>query len=40
MLDLLGIGIERFWSFPLALASVSVLDLSGSIVQLRAHNLA
>jgi phosphoserine phosphatase len=40
MLDLLGIGIEHFWSFPLALASVSVLDMSGSIVQLRAHNLA
>jgi broad specificity phosphatase PhoE len=39
MLDLLGIGSEHFWSFPLALASVSVLDLSGGVVQLRAHNL-
>ncbi len=39
MLDLLGIGIEHFWSFPLALASVSVLDLSAGVVQLRAHNL-
>ena len=39
MLDLLGIGIEHFWSFPLALASVSVLDLSSGLVRLRAHNL-
>ncbi len=39
MLDLLGIGLEHFWSFPLALASVSVFDLSGGVVQLRAHNL-
>jgi broad specificity phosphatase PhoE len=40
MLDLLGIGIEHFWSFPLALASVSVLDLGVGVVRLRAHNLA
>ncbi len=39
MLDLLGISIEHFWSFPLALASVSVLDLSAGVVRLRAHNL-
>ncbi len=39
MLDLLGIGSEHFWSFPLALASVSVLDLSAGVVRLRAHNL-
>ena len=39
MLDLLGIGIEHFWSFPLALASVSVLDLGSGIARLRAHNL-
>ncbi len=39
MLDLLNIGIEHFWSFPLALAAVSVLDLSGGVVRLRAHNL-
>lgn len=39
MLDLLGIGIERFWSFPMALAGVSVLDLSAGLVRLRAHNL-
>jgi broad specificity phosphatase PhoE len=39
ILDLLGIGIDRFWSFPLSLAGVSVLDLSGPAAQLRAHNL-
>lgn len=39
MLDLLGVGLERFWSFPLALASVTVLDLGSGVVQLRAHNL-
>ena len=39
MLDLLGVGIEHFWSFPLALASVSVLDLGAGVVQVRAHNL-
>ena len=39
MLDLLGIGLEHFWSFPLALASVTVLDLGSGVAQLRAHNL-
>jgi len=39
MLDLLGIGSEHFWSFPLALASVSVLDIGAGLVRLRAHNL-
>lgn len=38
MLDLMGIPIERFWSFPFALAAVTVLDLSAG-VRLRAHNL-
>ncbi len=39
MLDLLGIGIGHFWSFPLTLASVTVFDVSGDVAQLRAHNL-
>lgn len=39
MLELLGIGLGHFWSFPLTLASVTVLDLSGEPAQLRAHNL-
>ena len=37
--DLLGVGLEHFWSFPLALASISVLDVGDDLVQLRAHNL-
>ncbi len=36
---LLGIDVERFWSFPFALASVSVIDLTAGFVRLRAHNL-
>jgi probable phosphoglycerate mutase len=39
LLHLLGIDASRFWSFPLALAAVSVLDLSAGVVRLRAHNL-
>jgi phosphoserine phosphatase len=39
LLDLLGVGIEHFWSFPFALAGVSVLDLSAGVARLRAHNL-
>lgn len=39
LLGLLGIAIEHFWSFPMTLASVSVIDLSGDVAQLRAHNL-
>ena len=39
MLELMGIPTDRFWSFPFALASVTVLDLSEGAVRLRAHNL-
>ncbi len=39
MLDMLGIDIARFWSFPLALAAVTVLDMTAAVVRLRAHNL-
>jgi broad specificity phosphatase PhoE len=39
MLNLLALPVERFWSFPMALASVTVLDLSAEVVRLRAHNL-
>ena len=35
----LGVSVERFWSFPFALAAISVLDLSGGVARLRAHNL-
>lgn len=39
MLRMLGVDIERFWAFPLALASVTVLDMTADVVRLRAHNL-
>lgn len=39
ILDLLGISIESFWSFPLTLASITVFDVSSDVAQLRAHNL-
>ena len=39
MLDLLDIDLDHFWSFPLALASITVLDFSADVVRLRAHNL-
>ena len=38
-LALLGIGLEHFWSFPFALASISVLDTDAGMPRLRAHNL-
>jgi broad specificity phosphatase PhoE len=39
MLDLIGVDITYYWSFPFALASVTVIDLGGSVARLRAHNL-
>ena len=39
LLELMGISIERFWSFPFGLASVSVVDFSSGAARLRAHNL-
>jgi probable phosphoglycerate mutase len=38
-LDLLGVDVRHFWSFPFALASISVIDLGGGLARLRAHNL-
>jgi broad specificity phosphatase PhoE len=38
-LDLLGVHLRHFWSFPFALAAISVLDLGGGLARLRAHNL-
>ena len=38
-LDLLGVDLRHFWSFPFALAAISVLDLGGGLARLRAHNL-
>jgi probable phosphoglycerate mutase len=39
LLRLLGVPMEHFWSFPFALASVSVVDLAGEASRLRSHNL-
>jgi broad specificity phosphatase PhoE len=39
LLDLLGLPVDRFWRFPLALASITVLDFGAGFAQLRAHNL-
>jgi probable phosphoglycerate mutase len=39
LLELLGIDLARFWSYPFALAAVTVLDVAGGLVRLRAHNL-
>ncbi len=39
MLDLLGVDIARYWSFPFALASVTILEVTGAGARLRAHNL-
>ncbi len=38
-LDLLGVDVRHFWSFPFALAAISVIDLGGGLARLRAHNL-
>ena len=37
---LLGLPLDRFWAFPFALASVSVVTLAGGRGSLAAHNLA
>jgi broad specificity phosphatase PhoE len=39
LLDLLGVDIGRYWSFPFALASITVLEVALAGVRLRAHNL-
>lgn len=39
LLTLLGIPLERYWSFPFALAGLTVLELRDGVARLRAHNL-
>jgi len=39
LLTLLGLPLERFWSFPFALAGISVAEIRGGRPALRAHNL-
>lgn len=40
LLALLGVPLERFWSFPFNLASITVVALHGGVAALRAHNLS
>ncbi len=40
LLTLLGLPLERFWSFPFNLCAISVLSLRDGMTALRAHNLA
>lgn len=40
VMTLLGLPIERFWSLPFNLCSISVITLNDQLAVLRAHNLA
>jgi probable phosphoglycerate mutase len=40
LIKLLGVPLERFWSFPFNLASVTVVTLHSGVAALRAHNLS
>jgi phosphoserine phosphatase len=40
VLTLFGLPIERFWSFPFNLCSISVIALQDGVPVLRAHNLS
>jgi broad specificity phosphatase PhoE len=40
LITLLGLPLERFWSFPFNLASITVVTLHGGVAGLRAHNLS
>lgn len=39
LINLLGVPIERFWSFPFNLAAITVVALHEGVAALRAHNL-
>ncbi len=40
LINLLGLPLERFWSFPFNLAAITVVTLHEGTASLRAHNLA
>ncbi len=40
LINLLGVALERFWSFPFNLAAISVVALHEGVATLRAHNLS
>lgn len=39
LLSLFDLPLERFWTFPFALAGISVIEIRGGRAVLRAHNL-
>jgi len=39
LINLLGVPLERFWSFPFNLAAITVVALHEGVAALRAHNL-
>lgn len=40
LINLLGLPLERFWSFPFNLAAITVVTLHSGVAALRAHNLS
>lgn len=40
LMTLVGVNLERFWSFPFNLCSITVLGLHEGVAALRAHNLS
>ena len=40
LITLLRVPLERFWSFPFNLASITVVTLHSGVAALRAHNLS
>jgi broad specificity phosphatase PhoE len=40
LIALMGLPLERFWSFPFNLASITVVAVHGGAAALRAHNLS
>lgn len=40
LINLLGLPLERFWSFPFNLAAITVVTLHHGLAALRAHNLS
>jgi broad specificity phosphatase PhoE len=40
LINLLGVPLERFWSFPFNLAAITVVTIHEGVAALRAHNLS
>lgn len=39
LLELMHLGLDKFWAFPFALAAISTVELADGRARLRAHNL-